>query len=71
MDIPNITMWDFGLENNTPMIVTPDGKSITPSLTNFKSDRIPNKNSDLNIESDTVELGKGNPISIIPNKNLY
>ncbi len=39
MDIPHITMWDFGLENNTPMIVTKDGKEVTPSLTNFKSDR--------------------------------
>lgn len=39
MDIPHITMWDFGLENNTPMIVTKDGKELTPSLTNFKSDR--------------------------------
>ena len=39
MDIPHITMWDFGLENNTPMIVTKDGKEITPSLTNFQSDR--------------------------------
>ena len=39
MDIPHITMWDFGLENNTPMTVTKDGKEITPSLTNFKSDR--------------------------------
>ena len=39
LDIPHITMWDFGLENNTPMIVTKDGKEITPSLTNFKSDR--------------------------------
>ena len=39
MDIPHITMWDFGLENNTPMVVTKDGKEVTPSLTNFKSDR--------------------------------
>ncbi len=39
MDIPHITMWDGGLENNTPMMVTKDGKEITPSLTNFKSDR--------------------------------
>ena len=39
MDIPHITMWDFGLENNTPMRVTQDGKEVTPSLTNFKSDR--------------------------------
>ena len=39
MDIPQITMWDFGLENNTPMIVTKDGKAVTPSLTNFQSDR--------------------------------
>ena len=39
MDIPHITMWDFGLENNTPMVVTKDGKEITPSLTNFLSDR--------------------------------
>ncbi len=39
MDIPHITMWDGGLENNTPMTVTQDGKEVTPSLTNFKSDR--------------------------------
>ena len=39
MDIPHITMWDFGLENNTPMVVTKDGKEVTPSLMNFKSDR--------------------------------
>ena len=39
MDIPHITMWDFGLENNTPMIVTKDGKEVTPSLTDFESDR--------------------------------
>ena len=39
MDIPHITMWDFGVENNTPMVVTKDGKEVTPSLTNFKSDR--------------------------------
>ena len=39
MDIPHITMWDFGLENNTPMVVTKDGKEVTPSLTNFLSDR--------------------------------
>ena len=39
MDIPHITMWDFGLENNTPMLVTKDGRAVTPSLTNFKSDR--------------------------------
>ncbi len=39
MDIPHITMWDFGLENNTSMTVTKDGKEITPSLTNFQSDR--------------------------------
>ncbi|MYA72245.1 hypothetical protein F4009_06305 [Candidatus Poribacteria bacterium] len=39
MDIPHITMWDFGLENNTPMVVTKDGKEVTPSLTNFQSDR--------------------------------
>ena len=39
MDIPHITMWDFGLENNTPMRVTKEGKEITPSLTNFQSDR--------------------------------
>ena len=145
MDTPNITMWDFGLENNTPMIVTKDGKSITPSLTNFKSDRafhldelignwfaekvfasstgtsqanradpvivrdgnlgrigivfqtleeinpkgkvvaeiivnfllegndkdaIPNKNPDLGMGSDTVNKGKGEPISINPNKKL-
>ena len=39
MDIPHITMWDFGVENNTPMVVTKDGKEVTPSLMNFKSDR--------------------------------
>ena len=39
MDIPNITMWDFGLENNLPMKVTAHGKSLTPSLNNFLSDR--------------------------------
>ncbi len=39
LDIPHITMWDGGLENNTPMVVTKDGKEVTPSLTNFKSDR--------------------------------
>ena len=39
MDIPHITMWDFGLENNTPMVVTKEGKEVAPSLTNFKSDR--------------------------------
>ncbi|MDE0636649.1 MAG: dockerin type I domain-containing protein [Candidatus Poribacteria bacterium] len=39
MDIPHITMWDFGLENNTPMVVTKEGKQITPSLQNFLSDR--------------------------------
>lgn len=39
MDIPHITMWDFGLENNTPMRVTQDGKEVAPSLMNFKSDR--------------------------------
>ena len=39
MDIPHITMWDGGLENNTAMVVTKDGKEVTPSLTNFKSDR--------------------------------
>ena len=39
MDIPHITMWDFGVENNTPMVVTKDGKAVTPSLMNFKSDR--------------------------------
>ncbi len=39
MDIPHITMWDFGLENNTPMVVTKDGKTVTPTLMNFKSDR--------------------------------
>jgi len=39
MDIPHITMWDFGLENNTPMVVTKEGKEITPSLQNFLSDR--------------------------------
>ena len=39
MDIPHITMWDFGLENNTPMVVTQEGKEMTPSLENFLSDR--------------------------------
>ena len=39
MDIPHITMWDFGLENNTPMVVTKEGKEMTPSLENFLSDR--------------------------------
>ena len=39
MDIPDITMWDGGRQNNTPMVVTKDGKEVTPSLTNFKSDR--------------------------------
>ena len=39
MDIPHITMWDFGVENNTPMVVTKEGKEMTPSLTNFLSDR--------------------------------
>ena len=39
MDIPHITMWDFGTQNNTPMVVTKDGKELTPSLTNFQSDR--------------------------------
>ena len=39
MDIPHITIWDFGVENNTPMVVTKEGKEMTPSLTNFLSDR--------------------------------
>ena len=39
MDIPHITMWDGGLENNTPMVVTKEGKEMTPSLQNFLSDR--------------------------------
>lgn len=39
MDISHITMWDGGLENNTPMVVTKDGKAVTPSLMNFQSDR--------------------------------
>ncbi len=35
MDIPAITMWG----NNDPMTVTPDGAAISPSLTDFLSDR--------------------------------
>ena len=35
MDIPGIVMWD----DNTPMTVTPEGKTIAPSLTDFLSDR--------------------------------
>jgi len=35
MDIPNITMWD----DNTPVVVTDDGKKYTPSLADFQSDR--------------------------------
>lgn len=35
MDIEGITMWD----DDTPMVVTDEGKSISPSLTDFASDR--------------------------------
>ena len=35
MDIGDITMWD----DNTPMKVTAEGRSIAPSLTDFHSDR--------------------------------
>jgi hypothetical protein len=35
MDIPGIVMWD----DNTPMIVTDDGKEIAPSLPEIQSDR--------------------------------
>ncbi len=35
MDIPDITMWD----DDTPMVVTADGKKYTPSLVDFNSDR--------------------------------
>lgn len=35
MDIPGIVMWD----DNTPMIVTDEGKEIAPSLTDIQSDR--------------------------------
>ena len=35
MDIADITMWD----DDTPMVVTDEGKAITPSLVDFGSDR--------------------------------
>ena len=35
MDIPGMVMWD----DNTPMVVTEQGKEISPSLTDFQSDR--------------------------------
>ena len=35
MDIDGIVMWD----DNTPMKVTPEGKAISPSLTDYASDR--------------------------------
>lgn len=35
MDIEGITMWD----DDTPMVVTDEGKSISPTLTDFASDR--------------------------------
>lgn len=35
MDIPGIVMWD----DNTPMIVTDEGKEIAPSLPDIQSDR--------------------------------
>ena len=35
MDIPGMVMWD----DNTPMVVTEQGKEIAPSLTDFQSDR--------------------------------
>lgn len=35
MDIDGITMWD----DDTPMVVTPEGKAISPSLTDYASDR--------------------------------
>ncbi len=35
MDIADIVMWD----DDTPMVVTDEGKSISPSLTDFASDR--------------------------------
>jgi hypothetical protein len=35
MDVPGITMWD----DDTPMIVTDDGRVIAPSLNDFMSDR--------------------------------
>ncbi len=41
MDTPDMLMWDIGnqREANVPMIVTTDGKVITPTLTDFKTDR--------------------------------
>lgn len=35
MDIPGIVMWD----DNTPMIVTDEGKAVSPSLPEIQSDR--------------------------------
>jgi hypothetical protein len=35
MDIPGIAMWD----DNTPVVVTADGQSITPTLVDFQTDR--------------------------------
>ena len=35
MDIDGITMWD----DNTDMVVTPEGAAISPTLTDFQSDR--------------------------------
>ena len=39
MDIPNIVIPWEPVNNNTPMSVTTDGSTLTPSLTNFESDR--------------------------------
>ena len=38
MDIPNISI-PIGRADNTPMFVTTDGRTFTPSLVNFQSDR--------------------------------
>jgi len=35
MDVPGITMWD----DNTPMVVTAEGKKYCPSLKDYQSDR--------------------------------
>jgi hypothetical protein len=35
MDIPGLVMWD----DNTPMVVTAEGRAIAPSLGNFNTDR--------------------------------
>ena len=35
MDVPGIVQWD----DNTPMMVTPEGKDLTPSLEDFMTDR--------------------------------